>query len=57
MKIEFSLQIFEKSTNIKFYESPSNGIRDVPCREAERDTDRQTDMTELILRLRDRASC
>jgi hypothetical protein len=39
MKIELSLQILEKSTNIKFYENPSNGIRDVPRGQADRHTD------------------
>jgi len=31
MKIEFSLQIFEKYSNIKFNENPSSGSRNVPC--------------------------
>jgi len=31
MKLEFSPQIFEKSSNIKFQESPSSGSRAVPC--------------------------
>jgi hypothetical protein len=31
MKLEFSRQIFEKSTNIKFHENPSCGSRVVAC--------------------------
>jgi hypothetical protein len=31
MKLEFSRQIFEESSNIKFRENPSGGSRDVPC--------------------------
>jgi len=40
MKIEFTRQIFEKFSNINFRESPSCGIRAVPCGRAERRTDR-----------------
>jgi len=38
MKLEFSHQIFEKYSNIKFHENPSGGSQVVPCRQ----TDRQT---------------
>ena len=38
MKLEFSRQIFEKYSNIKFHENPSRGSRVVPCRR----TDGQT---------------
>ena len=31
MKLEFSQQIFEKYSNIKFYENPFSGSRAVPC--------------------------
>jgi hypothetical protein len=31
MKLEFSRQIFENYTNIKFYENPSSGRRVFPC--------------------------
>jgi hypothetical protein len=31
MKLEFSPQISEKSSNIKFHEIPSGGSRVVPC--------------------------
>jgi len=38
MKLEFSEQIFEKYSNLKFQENPSSGIRLVSCGR----TDRQT---------------
>jgi len=31
MKLEFSLQYFEKYSHIKFHENPSNGSRVVTC--------------------------
>ena len=39
MKLEFSRQIFEESSNIKFHLNPSGGSRVVPCG--------QTDLTKL----------
>ena len=36
MKLEFSRQVFEKSSNIKFHEIPSNGSRVVPCGRTDR---------------------
>ena len=47
-ELEFSLQILEKCTNIKFHENPSSGSRVVPCGMADRDTD----MTKLIVAFR-----
>jgi hypothetical protein len=44
MTLEFSWQIFEKSPNVKFHEDPCSGSRIVPCR--------RTDMTKLIIALR-----
>jgi hypothetical protein len=44
MKIEYSEQVFEKYSNIKFHEYPSSGSRVVSVR-----TDRRTDMTKLIV--------
>jgi len=38
MKLEFSRQIFEKCSNIKFHENPSSGSRAVPCGCADRRT-------------------
>jgi hypothetical protein len=43
MKIEFSRQIFEKSSNINFNENPTSGIRVVPGGWTDRQTNRQTD--------------
>jgi len=48
MKFEFSEQIFEKYSNIQFHETPSSWSRDVPGGQ----TDRRTDMTRLIVALR-----
>jgi hypothetical protein len=31
IKLEFSRQIFDKYSNIKFHKNPSSGSRDVPC--------------------------
>jgi hypothetical protein len=47
MKVEFSLQIFEKkSSEIKFHENLSSGSRVVPCGRTDR---KQTVMTDLIV--------
>jgi hypothetical protein len=43
-KIEFSWHIFEKCSNVKFYENPSNGNRVVTCG--------QSEMTKLIVAFR-----
>ena len=48
MKLEFYRQIFEKFSNIKFHENPSNGSRVAPCF--------QTDMMKLIAAFRDFAN-
>jgi hypothetical protein len=47
MKLEFSRQIFEKSSDIKFHQNPSSGRRVVPCEQI----DRRTDM-KLIVAIR-----
>jgi len=36
MNLEFSQQISEKSSSIKFYENPSIGSRFVPCERTDR---------------------
>ena len=48
MKFEFSWQIFEKYSDIKFYEIPPNGSRIVPLGRTEGQRDWQTHMTELV---------
>ena len=45
MKLEFSQQIFEKYSNIKFNENPYSGKRVVPCGR----TNGRTEMTALIV--------
>jgi len=52
MKIEFSRHILEKSSNIKFTENPSRGIRVVPCGR----TDGWTDMRKLTVAFRNYAN-
>jgi hypothetical protein len=47
MRLEFSLPIFEKYSNISFNENPSSKNGAVPSKLAERRTDRQTVMTKL----------
>jgi len=49
MKLEFSRQSFEKYTNIKFHENPSNGRRVATFGQADRQTDGRTDMAKLIV--------
>jgi hypothetical protein len=44
MKLDFSLQILEKFSNIKLHESPSSASRVIPCG--------LTDMTNLIVAFR-----
>jgi hypothetical protein len=48
MKLEFSRQIFEKHSNIKPHENPSNGTRVVPWGQ----TDGRPVMTKLIVAFR-----
>jgi len=53
MEIEFSRQIFEKYSNIRFHENPSSESRGVPCGRTDgRTTDGQTDMTKLTVAFR-----
>jgi hypothetical protein len=54
MTLEFSRQIFEKSSNIKFHENPSSVSRVVPCGRTDRQTDRQTAMLKLVVSSRKR---
>jgi hypothetical protein len=52
MKLDFSRQIFKKSSNIQFHQNPSSGSRVVPCRQ----TDGWTDMTKRIVAFRNSAN-
>jgi hypothetical protein len=52
MKLEFSPQIFEKYSNIKFHENPSSGSQVVPGRE----TGGQRDMMKITVGFRNFAN-
>ena len=52
MKLEFSRQIFEKHSNIKFNEIPSSGSRVVPREGTDGKTNRPTDTTQLMVAFR-----
>jgi hypothetical protein len=51
--MEFSQHIFEKYSNIKFHENPSNGDRVVTCGGKDGE---KTDMKNLIVAFRNSAS-
>jgi len=61
MKRDFTRQIFEKYSDIKFHEDPSSSSR-VPCGRTDgptvkrTDTDRQTDMTKSVVAFRNFAN-
>jgi hypothetical protein len=48
-KPEFSREIFEKSSNIKFHKNPSSGSCVVPCGQVDGQMDRHTDTMKLIV--------
>ena len=56
VKLEFSGQIFEKYTRIKFHGSPSCRSRVVACGRTDGRTNRLTDMTKLIVVFRNFAN-
>jgi len=53
MTLEFSRQIFEEFSDIKFRENPSSGSRVVPCGRTDGQTGRRADMKKLIVAFRD----
>jgi len=59
-QLEFSQQIFEKYSNIKFHENPYSWFRIAICgrtdSRTEKRTDWQTDMTKLIVTFRNFAN-
>jgi len=56
MKLEFSLQIVEKYSRMKFHENPSIGSRVVPCRQTGGRTDRQTVISNITVAFRNFAN-
>jgi hypothetical protein len=52
MKLEFSRQIFEKSSNIKFHEDPSSGSRDVPCGQTDRHDEANRSFSKFCKRVK-----
>ena len=52
MKVEFSRHIFEKYSHITFHENPYSESRVVVGGQMDGRTDRQTDMTKLIVAFR-----
>ena len=48
MKLEYSLQIFEKYSGIKFRENPSSGSRIVPCGQAKGQTERHDEANSRL---------
>ena len=52
MKIEFSPQIFEKYSNIKFHENPSSGSRVVPCGRADGHEETDSRLSPFLRRRR-----
>jgi len=51
LKLGFSWQIFKKYSNIRYYENPSSGNRVVPCRRADRQTDRHDETNSRFSQL------
>ena len=49
MKLEFSRQIFEKISNIRFYENPFIGSRVVQCGRTDWYTDIKTEATKVTV--------
>jgi hypothetical protein len=50
MKLEFSQQILEKSSNIKFNENPSSDNRVVPCGHTDRHDDANSRFSQFCQR-------
>ena len=56
MKLEFSRQIFEKYSGIKFNQNPPSGSRVGPREQTDESTDRQTYMAKQIVDFRNFAN-
>ena len=48
LSVQFSLYIFEKSSNKIFHANPSSGSRVLPCGRTDGRVDDRTDITKLI---------
>jgi hypothetical protein len=55
MKLEFSGQIFQKYSDIKFHGNPTSGSEVVLCGRTDGRTDGETDMMKLTLAFRKKA--
>ena len=53
MNLEFSWQIFEKYLDIRFQKNLFIGSRVVRCGRTDRRSDRETEMTKLVVAFRD----
>jgi hypothetical protein len=53
MKVEFSQQIFEKYSNIKFHENPSSENRVVPCGQIQRGKHSLFAMSRICLKIKE----
>jgi hypothetical protein len=52
IKLQFSRQILEKYSNIKFNENPSSESRVVPCGETDKQTVGELETTKLMVAFR-----
>jgi hypothetical protein len=46
-ELEFSRQSFQKYSNIKFYENPSSGCRDVSCGQTDRHVEHNSRVSQF----------
>ena len=50
MELEFSRQVFEKYSNIKFHENPSSGSKVVPCGRTDRNDEANSRFSQFCER-------
>jgi hypothetical protein len=56
MQLEFSRQIFEKSSNVKFYKNMSSGSQNGLCGRTDRRTEEETGMQKVTVAFRNFAN-